>query len=152
MKIKIPKNLKDNSTMRLKDKGNVVYQSDKSTYTGSHYLVLDFPRSENGVMKKGKDLYTVLEVPIDKILAEDEIQVRLFDRVNQSFKLKCDQDFKKPYKVSADFLDGGSIFIKVLPQIPSKYIDVDKRQGLVKALREAYGESESVIHPTKDGS
>jgi molecular chaperone DnaJ len=152
IKIKIPKNLRENSTMRLDKKGNVVYQSDGTTFTGSHYIVVDYPRSEMGVHKRGKDLYVTLQVSIDKILAEDEVYVRLFDRISLPFKLKSDQDFQRLYEVKSDFLNGGLVFVKVLPKIPSKYVDVDKRQGLVKALREAYGESESVIHPAKDGS
>jgi molecular chaperone DnaJ len=150
--IKLPQNLKDTATIRIQDKGNAVYQSDDTLYIGSHYIVIDFPKTDKGVMRRGNDLYTNVQVPIDKILSEDEIQIKIFDREEVPLKLKSNHDFYKPYVVKPDFLNGGSFFIKVLPQIPPKYVDADKRQSLVKALREAYGESESVIHPSNDGS
>jgi len=151
-KVKIPKNLKENATIRIKNKGNLIYQSDDSLYTGSHYIVIDYPKVEDGVFKKGPNLFTNVQVPIDKILAEDEVQIKLFNREDVTLKLKSDQDFYKDYVINPDFLNGGSISIKVLPQIPSKYVDEDKRKGLVKALREAYGESESTIYPANNGS
>jgi len=151
-KIKIPKNLKPNATIRIKEKGNHVLRRDGEYHTGDHYIIADFPLSEDGVTLKGKDLYADLQVTVDKILAEDEVYIRLFDKVSLPFKLKSNQDFNKNYEVETNFLNGGKLFVKVLPQIPSKYIDEDKRKSLVKALREAYGESESVIQPTRDGS
>jgi len=150
-KLTIPSNLNVNATIRLKDKGNTVYKNANTPFTGNHYILVDFPASEDGVAKIGKNLHTSMHVPIDKILAEDEIYIRLFDQVSLPIKLESNHDFNKEYTVKADFLVGGKLFVKVLPQIPSKYVDEDKRKSLVKALREAYGKSNSVILPARDG-
>jgi len=149
-KITIPKNLNLNATIRLKGKGNTVYQKADTKYTGDHYIMIDFPVSEDGVHKQGKNLHIFIHVPIDKILAEDEVYARLFNKVSLPIKLKSNHDLDKTYEVKADFLGEGKLYVKVIPQIPSKYIDEDKRKSLVKALREAYGKSDSVIHPARD--
>jgi len=148
IKIRVPANLKNNSNIRLQEKGNVVYNNNGDKYTGSHYLVVNYPLSDQGVTLKGSNLYVITQIPIDKILAEDEMTVKIFDKKDISFKLNSNQDFNKQYVVKADFLNGGSIFIKVLPKIPSKDISEDKRKSLVKALRETYGESKSTVSPT----
>jgi len=152
MKVKIPKNVKENSLIRLRDKGNVVYQSDGTLWTGSHYLVIDYPRSETGILKDGLDLHTYVEASIDKILAEDEVTIKLFNRKDITLKLNSKNDVFKPYEIKTDFLNGGKVYVKVLSKIPSNDIDEDKRNNLVKALREAYGESESILYPTGDRS
>lgn len=152
VKIKIPKNLRANAVIRLQDKGNTIYQFNDRKYTGSHYLVINYPMEDYGIVKRGEDLFVDVQVTIDQILAEDEINVRLFDTKNILLKLKYDQDLKTPYVIKTDFLNGGSVFVKVLPKIPSKHIDEDKRKRLVSALREAYGEFESTISPTDNQS
>jgi len=146
-RIQIPPNINHNASMRLKDKGNTIYQSDDSTYTGSHYVVVNYPSEQDGVVQKGSDLFLSVQVTIDKILAEENITVKLFKKKDVTFQLKSDWDTEKFYEIKVDFLNGGTIFVKVLPQIPSKYIGKDKREGLVKALREAYGESKSTVSP-----
>jgi len=152
VKIKIPSNIGKNAPVRLKGLGNVAYVNETDKRTGSHYVVIDFPLEEKGMRKSGNHLYTSIEVGIDKVLAEDEIQVRIFDRENLTIKLKSNQSIEKPYILEPRFLKGGKIYVKVFPQIPKKYIEEDEREKLVKSLREAYGESESIISPGTNGT
>jgi len=85
-------------------------------------------------------------------LAEDEVTIKLFNRKDITLKLNSKNDVFKPYEIKTDFLNGGKVYVKVLSKIPSNDIDEDKRNNLVKALREAYGESESILYPTGDRS
>ena len=147
--VKFPKNLNPNSIIRIAGKGNITYLQD-DLQVGSHYLVVDFPNSQNGVAKQGKDLYTNVQVPIDRILAEDEVILRIFDKEDLKFKLKANQDLFTNYEISNDFLNNGKVFVKVLPKMPTNNIADDKREKLVEALREAYGESERTLQPTNN--
>ena len=152
IKIKVPKNLRHQSAIKLADKGNVILLSNGDKHTGSYYLVVDYPDQESGITKRGNDLFTSIKVAIDQILAEDEITIRCFDKANVKFKLKVNTKSSSVYTMKPDFLDGGSLIVKVIPQIPLKDISEDKRKMLVEALREAYGESETIISPTGDGT
>jgi molecular chaperone DnaJ len=147
--VKIPKNLNSNSIIRIAGKGNITYWQDE-LQIGSHYLVVDFPSAQDGVMRHGKDLHTNTQVPIDRILAEDEVTLRIFDKEELKIKLKANQDLFSPYEINTDFLNQGKLFVKVLPKMPTNNISDDKREKLVKALREAYGESERTLQPTNN--
>jgi molecular chaperone DnaJ len=152
VKIKIPKNLRPQSAIKLAEKGNVVLLTNGEKHTGSYYLVVDYPNNESGITKRGDSLFTSIDVTIDQILAEDEITIKCFDKANVKFKLKVSTKSNSVYTMKPDFLDGGALVVKVIPKIPSKDIPEDKRKMLVKALREAYGESTTTISPTGDGS
>lgn len=150
VKIKVPPNINQGATIRLPEKGNTILHNN-GKHTGHYYLVVDFPMSESGITRRSGDLCTSINVPIDKILSEEEVQVRCFNRENVKLKLDCSKK-DDLYKLSPSFLNGNNLFVKVIPEIPSKYIAEDKRKELVKAIRNIYGESESVISPTGNQS
>jgi molecular chaperone DnaJ len=152
VEVVVPPNAQTQQVLCLEGKGNEVLLSNGERHTGSHYLVIDFTANEKGIAMRGNNLFTSIHVPIDKILAEDTITVNCFDKKKVDLKLQSDAKPNQVYSAKIDFIPNGRLNIKVLPQIPSKYVDVDSRNKLVKALREAYGESESIISPNSNGA
>jgi len=152
VKVKIPPNLSTNSVIRVKGKGNVIYWNGDDLHSGSHFIVIDSPPSEDGIARRGVNLHTLVKVTIDRILAEDEVTVKLFNRQDVKIKLKFNKDIFEEYEIDAPFLTKGKVFVKVLPQMPTNNIDEEKRETLVKALREVYGEQKLILHPAGYGS
>jgi molecular chaperone DnaJ len=152
VKVKIPPNLSANSVIRVKGKGNTIYWPGETLHSGSHFILVDSPSAEDGIAKRGVNLHTLVKVTVDKILAEDEVTVKLFNRQDVKIKLESTKDIFEEYEIDAPFLNNGKVFVKVLPEMPTNNIEEGKRESLIKALREVYGEGEHVLYPAGHGS
>lgn len=150
LNVKIPAGTAPGTPLRIKKKGNVVPDSQGNTQTGDLYVVVDYPKAENGVRYSNGHLFVSIEAPIDRMLSGDEVEVDMgFKQIN----LKLDPTKTSGHEYTVE--NGGSkkgrnAYIKVFASIPENKIDEEKRKNLVKTWREAYGESEKTVKPSSN--
>jgi molecular chaperone DnaJ len=142
--VTIPNGVANMSTLRIKEKGNEVYINNKLKI-GDLNVIIDYPSSENGITLKNGDLYVSTNIPFDKILNKDEVEINIGYK---KIKLKLDNNYDNfhEYIVKNEGLHKNkNLYIKVFPQFPEKNINIEERSKLVECWRSIYGESSSEI-------
>lgn len=144
--IKLPPGTSKSTTLRIKGKGNVLYQQNK-LHSGDLHAVIEYPETENGITMKYGNIYTEVSVPFDQMLDGDEITVDIgCKRIN----VKLDPTKKSGHEYIIDgqgAKETKKAYIKVFAKFPEKAIDEKSRNDIVNAWRKVYGESEKIIKP-----
>jgi len=143
--VEIPPCLKPQSKLAVKDMGNEFYTNDKK-YIGSAHIIVDFPNQQEGVILKNGNLHLVVNAPIDKALADEEITVDILGF--KDIKLQLDHKNQSGHVYSIQNKDlSGFCFIKVLLDLPKNNISKENKEKLIKTLREIYGKSDEKLKP-----
>lgn len=145
--VKIPSGVGHMQALRLKEKGNIVYESDK-VKNGDLFVVIDYPTSENGITVEYGNIYCSVNIPIDKIIANDTVDIDLgFKKI----QLKLDDVSRTQYCITDGGIKSGkNAYIEVLPELPKNNTIDEDREKLVKLWRDIYGETTNVIKPKAD--
>lgn len=148
VKFSIPAGVSPLQVFRLKGQGNQVYRNSKK-YKGDIFVHVDCDTEQDGVTYYKGQISTSVNVPIDKILAEDTVQVDILGIAFADIILEIPHstNYHSHIKVNNKKIP---VKIKVFPCLPQKKIDNESAHKLVKLYRETFGESESVIQPIAD--
>jgi len=147
IKIQVAKNVIHKSIVKITGKGNTIYKQNGIKCVGDLYLTANCDIEENGVYVERDSLVTSIFVPLHKIIAEDDIVVEIFKGKTVKFKLDSTKPSGNRYNIKNKFTGKGIIRIEVFPEMPKKYLNEDKKEELVKLLKEVYGESTGPIQP-----
>jgi molecular chaperone DnaJ len=147
IKLKIPVGVKRYTKLRLKEKGNNVYQNGNKK-RGDIIFMVDYPNEQDGVAELNGDLYTNINVPIDKMFNGDNINVQLLGKTI-NFKLDPSKQVGYEYKIAKQGVGEDRLAkIKVFPMFPKNDINEEERKELVSLLRKIYGEHNEKIYPS----
>jgi len=139
VKVKIPSGISPLSTMRIKGKGNVLFSSNSKIY-GDGYLVVDYPRVQNGVSLDNGNIILSLKVPFNSVLSEETITVDVLGC--KTLEVKLDGSHPSGYQYE---VDGGGVspdkkaFVKVFIDTPKNKLSKESQSKLNKVLGEVYG-------------
>jgi molecular chaperone DnaJ len=147
LNVKIQVGVANQTSLRIKDKGNTIYHNDKKI-DGDLFVIIDYPTTEDGITLRNGEIYTSVESPIDRMIAGDRITVDI-----KSKKISFSLDPTKPSGYEYKIKDGGikkgkRAYIKVFASFPQNNIDDEKRKKLVETWREVYGVSNPVVQPS----
>ncbi|HUU41055.1 MAG TPA: J domain-containing protein [Desulfatiglandales bacterium] len=147
LNVKIPAGVANLTSLRIKEKGNSIYHNG-SQINGDLMVVVDYPMTEDGVTLYNGEISTSVEAPIDRMMAGDKIIVDIGCK-----RISFNLDPTKPAGYEYRVKDGGAktgklAHIKVFAGFPQNDISDENREKLVKAWREAYGESKPTVKPT----
>jgi molecular chaperone DnaJ len=148
--VQIPPCLKPMSKLSVKNMGNVAYVNGQKN-VGTAYIIVDFPDNQDGITLKNGNLHMTINVPIDKILAEEEILVDMLGLKDVKVKLNHNNESGYTYSIQNPDNDG-FYFIKVLFALPENNISEENKEKLIKTLREIYGNSNKKIKPISTGT
>ena len=141
-------------TLRIKNSGHEIVENGKRR-SGNLYVVVDFEKSQHGINYNNGILYTTARVPMDRIIACDPVEINILDIAKAKITLDPENE-KGSYKTSITFdsedsdkkdMTSINVHIQVLPSLPKKKLSMEKRDKLIKMLREVYGESTDIIQP-----
>lgn len=143
---KIPQGCSPMSSVRLSGKGNKIYH-DKEYIYGDLYVVIDYSSTQNNITIKNGHLYMSIFVPIDKILANENVVVDI-----QCKQITLKLDSNKPsgyeYQINGSGTSANTdAFIKVFPSLPEKKITEDQKNELLEKWRHFYGSCTEKIKP-----
>jgi len=147
LNVKIPVGVPSMTSLRIKGKGNTIYNDEKKI-EGDLLVVIDYPTTEGGITLKNGEIYTSVEAPIDRLIAGDKLIVDVGCK-RIGFNLNPAKPSGFEYKIK----DGGAkkgkkAYVKVFVCFPENAISDDKREALVKAWREVYGVSNPTVKPS----
>lgn len=146
LNVKIPNGVANMTTLRIKDKGNIIY-SNGSKVKGALHVVIDYPTTENGVTLKNGNLYTTVNSPIDRMMAGDKLIVDIGCK-RISFNLDPSKPSGHEYKIDGSGAKNDkAAFVKVFAEFPQNNISEEQREKLIKIWRESYGESKPTVKP-----
>jgi DnaJ-class molecular chaperone len=149
IKATVPAGIKNETILKLKDKGNTIYYKDKK-HTGSIFILIDYATSKNGVTLKNGKILATTHVPFDSILNEKTIQVDILGCKTLEVDLKQSQtDYTIPNGGAAD---GKDAEVKVIIDIPKKKISTEQKAELIKLLKDIYGEPTTTFSTAPDYS
>lgn len=142
--VKIPAGVGHMQALRIKEKGNAVYENDKAK-NGDLFVVIDYPTSENGITVEYGNIYCSVNIPIDKIIANDSVDIDLgFKKI----QLQLDNVSRNQYCIAdGGIKNGKNAYIEVFPELPKNNTSEEEREKLVKLWREIYGETASIVKP-----
>lgn len=136
------------SLMRAQGAGNITYINGKKV-AGNLLVMVDYNPYQDGVLLKNGNFHLSVNVPIDLIVAEENITVDILDYQKASFKLSSLNKTGYEYKIPNCGVGGhGSAFIKVFPEIPQKNIKGQEKEQLLVQLRNIYGKSATTLSPS----
>jgi len=145
--VKIPAGVGHMQSLRIKGKGNSIYENDKHK-NGDLFVVVDYPTSENGIKVEYGNIYCSVNIPIDKIIANDVVDI---DIGFKTLQLKLDNISRGQYCITNGGVKSGkNAYIKVLPELPKNNTNDENKEKLVKLWREIYGDTKDSIKPTAD--
>lgn len=143
--VQIPPCLNPSSKLSIENMGNETYVNAKK-YVGNAYLIIDFPQQQDGVTLKNGNVYLTANIPIDKILADEEVTVDILGFKDIKFKLGHNNESGHVYSIKNEDTQG-FYYIKVLFDFPENKISEENREKLINILREVYGQSNKKIKP-----
>lgn len=146
IRMKVNRGTAPKSILRAKGAGNITYENG-TQITGDLLVRIDYSPYYKGVLLKNGHFHLSAEVPLDLILAEENISIDILGYKTIKFKLKSDKS-NNEYRVDHGGLtDDKFAFVKVLPKIPQKHLDEQEKEKLVQTIRDVYGKSETTIRP-----
>ena len=147
LNVTIPAGAANMQTLRIKEKGNEIYENGEKII-GNLLVVVDYPSTEDGITLNNGEIFTSVHAPIDRMIAGDKLRVDLGFK-----KVIFNLDPSNPSGYEYVIRDGGTqkgkmAYIKVFADFPQNDINEEKRTKLVNVWREVYGESEPTVKPT----
>jgi molecular chaperone DnaJ len=147
LNLKIPKGIPPMATLKLKDRGNITYQGDYKI-TGSLFVIIDYPESEEGVTLRNGELFITVKIPFNVVLLDEKVKINVFN----CKRLALDLDSSKPsgyqYEIkNGGLIEGKSAFVKVFADFPQKDISDEDKKKLIGVIKEVYGESTTNFKP-----
>ena len=139
IKVKIPPGIAPLSTIRIKGKGNEIFNGG-SKVCGDGYLVVDYPNNQDGVSLDNGNIKLSLKIPFNTILLEEKVTVDILGCKEVKFQLDSSNPSGYEYIV-----DGGGVsrdkkaFVKVFIDSPKNKLSVKDKEILNKAMGEVYG-------------
>ena len=147
--LKIPAGVRPLTSLKIKGKGNEIYEGDNKV-TGDSYVVVDYPNVYEGVRLDRGDIYTSIQVPFNTILGEKKIKVNIFGCKEIEFKLDLNKNNGYQYKIEdAGVTENNDAFIKVFVDLPKNKISEQDRKKLIKSMEEVYGNATDSFNPTR---
>lgn len=135
----IPDGIKPMSVLRLKGKGNEIVFSQQRL-VGDTYVVIDYPRSHEGVVLDDGNLYISVNIPFDTVMGQKKIKINVLGCRELELELDSTKRSGYQYKIAgAGVTKKDDAFIKVLIDFPKNKISKEDRDKLVKILRDIYG-------------
>ena len=146
--VNIPRGINPMEALKLQNKGNEIYNNGKKII-GNTYVVLDYPKKENGVMLDRGNIYTTVKIPIDTILSGQNVKIDIFGC--KKIEFKPDLNFKSghQYKIKGEGIAPNShAYIKVFIDLPENNVSEEDREKLTKIMGEIYGKPNTTFEPT----
>jgi len=135
----IPKGIGPLTMLQIKNKGNEVYRGNQKII-GHTYLVIDYPRSEQGVSLDSGNIYTLVRVPFNTIIAEETITIDVLGCKDIKFKVDITKTSGHQYVVNgAGVTEDKKAFVKVFIDAPKNKLSEDEKTKLNKIMGEVYG-------------
>lgn len=140
--VSVPAGLKPQSMLKVKEKGNEIYDGNNRKHIGDLYLIIDYPsRIKNVAIDEG-NIYLNVKIPIDLIFAEEKISIDVLGCKQIELKLRSDKPSGHEYALEgAGVTQDKSAFIKVFADIPQNKIGKKDREKILSVLRDIYGKS-----------
>ena len=149
-KVNIPKGTPPMSTLKIEGQGNEVYQHN-TRIIGNTWVIIDYARSEQGVQLNHGDIYVVVKIPFNTIIAEETVKIDILGCKEIEFKLDSTKGSGWQYKVEgAGVTEDKDAFVKVLIDSPENKLGREDRDKLNKFMGEIYGLPLRQFKPTSD--
>ena len=138
--LSIPAGIKPMSALRLKGKGNEIFFSQRRI-VGDTYVIIDYPRNQNGVVLDGGNLYVSVNIPFDTVIGQKNVKINVLGCRELKFKLDATKKSGYQYKLAGEgATKEADAFVKVFIDFPKNNISKEDRDKLIKVLREIYGQ------------
>ncbi len=148
--LNIPVGINPLGTLRLRGKGNEIYYSDGQKTVGDAYVVIDYSPKYKGVSLNNGNIYTVIKVPFHSVLAEEKIEVDIFECKKITFQLDSTKKSGYQYKIEkAGITENNDAYVKVFVDFPKNKITKEEKDKLINLMREIYGEPTIQFRPAE---
>lgn len=145
----IPQGIKQETVLRIKEKGHVTYTNNEEKITGNVLIKVVYPSEEDGIRIDENNLYVNVKVPFNLILDNEEIKVNILGIKKIPVKLDHSKHSGWEYKIDGMGMDENSpAFVKVFADLPRNTISEEDRQKMIKIMNEIYGKSTTTFKPS----
>lgn len=139
IKLEVPKGIMPHSMLKIPDKGNEIYYNE-SRVTGNTWVIIDYPRTENGVSLDLRNIYVSIRVPFNTVIAEEQIEVDVLGCKILKFKIDSAKSSGYQYKIQGEgVVAGKDAFVKVFIDSPKNKLSEEEKTKLNKVMGEIYG-------------